>query len=56
MEIRIAAALILTAFEIEFAPSEDGERMFTEACDFFTTTLGPLQLIFRSNKKPEGIS
>ncbi|KAL8782128.1 MAG: hypothetical protein Q9213_005662 [Squamulea squamosa] len=48
MEIRIAAALILSTFAIEFAPGENGERMFTEACDYFTTSPGPLQLVLRS--------
>lgn len=48
MEIRIAAALLLSTFAIDFAPGEDGERMFTEACDYFTTSPGPLRLVLRS--------
>ncbi|KAL4766870.1 cytochrome P450 [Aspergillus nidulans var. acristatus] len=50
MEMRVAAALILTAFEVEFAPGEDGTRMFSEAVDYFTTTPGPLLLVL----KPRG--
>ena len=45
----MAAALILTTFEMDFAPNEDGERMFIEACDYFTTTPGPLHLSLTSN-------
>jgi len=44
MEVRIAAALLLTAFDIDFALGEIGVKMFTEACDYFTTTPGPLLL------------
>lgn len=51
MEIRVAAALIITTFETDFAPSEDGERIFTEACDYFTTTPGPLYLTLKSCTK-----
>ncbi len=50
MEIRVAAALILSTFDIDFAPGEDGERMFTEACDYFTTTPGPLNLTLKSRE------
>ncbi|KAL4788907.1 cytochrome P450 [Aspergillus venezuelensis] len=48
MEMRVAAALIFTTFDYEFAPGEDGTRMFADAVDYFTTTPGPLYLIFRS--------
>jgi cytochrome P450 family 628 len=45
MELRIAAAMLLTRFNCKFAPGEDGQRMFTEALDHFTTTPGPLHVI-----------
>ncbi|PYH92141.1 cytochrome P450 [Aspergillus ellipticus CBS 707.79] len=48
VEIRVAAALIFTAFDFEFAPGEDGSRMFSEACDYFTTTPGPLHLVMKN--------
>ena len=47
MEIRVALALVLTEFDFEFAPGEDGHKMFTELLDFFTTVPGPLNLIFK---------
>ncbi|KAL5000904.1 cytochrome P450 [Aspergillus recurvatus] len=47
MEMRVAAALILTTFECKFAPGEDGRRMFDEAVDYFTTTPGPLYLVLK---------
>ncbi|KAI1819538.1 cytochrome P450 [Xylaria intraflava] len=50
LEIRVGAALFLTEFDIEFAPGEDGTRMFTEATDFFTTTPGPLHVVLRKRK------
>jgi hypothetical protein len=48
MEMRVAAALVLTSFEVEFAPGEDGTRMFSEAVDYFTTTPGPLLLVLKA--------
>lgn len=48
MEIRVALALLLTTFEFDFAPGEDGQKMFDEACDYFTTSPGPLHLIFNT--------
>lgn len=48
MEIRIAAALLLTGFDYHFSPGEDGKSMFTEATDFFTTTPGPLRLVVKT--------
>ncbi|PWY90620.1 cytochrome P450 [Aspergillus sclerotioniger CBS 115572] len=48
MEIRVAAALILTTFDYEFAPGEDGQRIFSEAADYFTTTPGPFYLVMKN--------
>ncbi|KAI2474924.1 Cytochrome P450 monooxygenase protein [Pyrenophora tritici-repentis] len=48
MEIRVAAALLLTSFDFDFAPGEDGTRMFTKATDYFTTTPGPLNLVLKN--------
>ncbi|KAI0485232.1 cytochrome P450 [Xylariaceae sp. FL0804] len=51
MEIRVAAALLVTEFDFEFAPGEDGSKMFSEATDFFTTTPGPLHLVIKSRHR-----
>ena len=51
MEIRVAAAPLITAFEVEFAPGEDGTRMFAEACDYFITSPGPLYLSLKSQQE-----
>ena len=53
IEIRVAAALILKTFDMEFAPGEDGERMFTEALDYFTTTPGPLNVVLKERREVE---
>ncbi|KAE8374947.1 cytochrome P450 [Aspergillus bertholletiae] len=47
IEIRVAAALLLTEFDFEFGPDEDGRSMFEDAIDYFTTSPGPLRLVFR---------
>lgn len=47
MEIRVAAALIFSTFDFSFADGENGTKMFTEATDYFTTTPGPLNLVFK---------
>ena len=51
MEIRVAAALLITQLDFSFAPGEDGTRMFSEAIDYFTTTPGPLQLVFKPRSR-----
>jgi cytochrome P450 family 628 len=50
MEIRVAAALIFTSLDFDLAPGEDGQRMFTEACDYFTTSPGPLYLVMKNRE------
>ncbi|KAI0438670.1 cytochrome P450 [Xylaria telfairii] len=50
LEIRVGAAQFLTDFDFEFAPGEDGTKMFTEATDFFTTTPGPLHVVLKNRK------
>ncbi|PYI26789.1 cytochrome P450 [Aspergillus indologenus CBS 114.80] len=46
MEIRVAAALIFTELEFQFAPGESGQRLFKESLDYFTTSPGPMNLVF----------
>jgi len=50
MEIRVAAALTLSQFDVEIAPGEDGTKLFTQATDYFTTTPGPFDVILKSRK------
>ena len=48
MEVRVAAAYVVTAFDFDFAPGEDGQKMFKDATDFFTTTPGSLKMVLKS--------
>ncbi|KAI9039285.1 cytochrome P450 [Aspergillus affinis] len=48
MEIRVALALVLTQLDFEFAPGESGQRLFTQAIDYFTMSPGPMHLVFRT--------
>ena len=48
LEIRVAAALLITTFDFSFGPNEDGTKMFAEAIDYFTTTPGELNMVFKS--------
>ncbi|KAL9092427.1 MAG: hypothetical protein Q9159_000935, partial [Coniocarpon cinnabarinum] len=47
MEIRTIVAKILTRFDVDFAPGEDGHRLLFETRDHFTLGLAPLKLVFR---------
>lgn len=47
MEIRVALALLVTQFDWEFAPGEDGQQMFDGLLDFFTTVPGPLNVVIK---------
>ncbi|KAL4748888.1 hypothetical protein BDW72DRAFT_214426 [Aspergillus terricola var. indicus] len=51
MELRIATAMLLTRFHCRFAPGEDGQRMFSEALDHFTTTPGPLHVVLQPHSE-----
>ncbi|KAI1321363.1 cytochrome P450 [Xylariaceae sp. FL0255] len=48
LEIRVGTALFITQFDFKLAPNDDGQKMFTAATDFFTTTPGPLNLVLSS--------
>ena len=50
LEIRVAVAAVVTRFDVGFAPGEDGTRMFAETVDYFTSTPGPLRLVFRERE------
>ncbi|RAK93466.1 cytochrome P450 [Aspergillus costaricaensis CBS 115574] len=48
MELRVAIALILTNFNIDFTPGEYGSRMIAEISDCFTTAVGPMQVVMKA--------
>ena len=44
MEIRLCLAMLVSRFEISFAPHEDGTAVTEKMTDTFTANPGPLQL------------
>lgn len=50
MELRNAIAKLLTNFDVEFAPGEDGKRLLFETRDHFTLGMAPMKLVFKSRK------
>ncbi|EME77534.1 uncharacterized protein MYCFIDRAFT_44990 [Pseudocercospora fijiensis CIRAD86] len=53
MELRHVTASILSQFDVEFAPGEDGSKLLHESLDHFTMGLAPLHLCFVPAKDPE---
>ena len=51
MEMRILTAMLLTRFDIGFAPGENGEEFFSLFLDHFTSDAGPLRLTFKERQK-----
>ena len=49
MEIRVAAALTLSEFDVEMVPGQES-KLFTLATDYFTTTPGPFNVVLKSRK------
>ena len=47
MELRIVTALLVSRYEIMFAPGEDGTALFRDMKDAFTAAPGDLRLIFQ---------
>lgn len=47
MELRCVTALLLTQFDVSFAPGEDGLRSMKDLKDCFTARPGKLELIFQ---------
>ena len=47
MEMRILTAILLTRFDVGFAPGENGEELFKHFLDHFTSDAGPLRLTFK---------
>ena len=46
MEMRAVIARLVTKYDMEFAPGEDGTTALDKMKDTFTTTPGPLKIIF----------
>ncbi|KAL6250930.1 hypothetical protein RBB50_001138 [Rhinocladiella similis] len=50
MELRISIAKLVLAFDIQFAPGEDGTAFMTDTMDCFTQVLAPIEIIFAERK------
>ncbi len=50
-EISYVVALIVSRFEVEFAPGEDGVRVWKDMRDAFTALPGRLELVFNPVRK-----
>ena len=46
-EISYLVALILSRYDVEFAPGEDGVRVWKDMKDEFTAAPGKLELVFK---------
>lgn len=53
MELRTVVSLLITRFDISFAPGDDGSSLMENTLDTFTVRLGDLNLVFseRRSKK-----
>ncbi|TVY78438.1 Cytochrome P450 monooxygenase FCK2 [Lachnellula suecica] len=54
MELRTVAAKLVTAFDISFAPGENGKKLLDESKDHFTVGLAALKLQFRPRNQAPG--
>ena len=45
-EIRFVTALLISKYDIKFAPGEDGVRVWKDMKDQFTAAPGKLELVF----------
>ena len=50
MEVRLCAAMLVSQFDISFAPGESGIEVFKNMTDSFTANPGALRLIFFPRK------
>jgi tryprostatin B 6-hydroxylase len=50
MELRTVIALLVTHFDVNFAPGENGDRLINDSKDFFTITISDLDLVFTPRK------
>ena len=50
MEIRLLTAQLVMAYDVAFAPGEDGSRLLGQSRDHFTIGLADLDLVFTKRK------
>ena len=50
MEMRAVVARLVTNYDMKFAAGENGKAALEEMKDTFTTTPGPLKIIFQKRK------
>lgn len=43
-------AKLVLAFDVEFAPGEDGTTLFEKSCDAFTMLIADLYLVLKDRK------
>lgn len=48
MELRTVISLLVTKFDVSFAPGEDGTRLLEDTKDCFTMALADLNLQFQT--------
>lgn len=46
MELRTVIALLVSQFDVKFAPGEDGAPLIKDSKDYFTISLCDLHLVF----------
>lgn len=50
MELRSVIALLVSQFDVQFAPGENGSRLINDSKDYFTITISDLDLVFTPRK------
>lgn len=50
MELRAVIAKLVLAFDVEFAPGEDGTTLVEKSCDAFTMLIADLYLVLKDRK------
>lgn len=54
LEIRMTVAKVLSSFDVELAPGEDGHELLYNTRDHFTLGLGALRLCFQERSSRKG--
>jgi cytochrome P450 len=47
MELRTVLTKLIMAFDVDFAPGDDGSDLISKGRDHFTMETGPLNLVFK---------
>lgn len=53
MELRTVISLLITRFDVSFAPGEDGSTLLNHTKDTFTVRLGALRLMFTERERSQ---